>query len=51
MAVRGKKCAHPPCSGEAVEGSKYCSVEYGAVERTPALECLCPHPGSRGKVV
>jgi hypothetical protein len=45
MAIRCKKCAHPPCSCEATEGSKYCSVECEAMEKT------CPHAGCKGKVV
>jgi hypothetical protein len=46
-----KKCAHPPCTCAAAEGSKYCSAECEAMEKTPDLECLCPHAGCQGKIV
>jgi hypothetical protein len=46
-----RKCAHPPCSCTAPEGSKYCSVECQAMEKTPDLECTCPHAGCKGKIV
>ncbi len=45
MAAQNKKCAHPPCSCTAAEGSRYCSVECEAMEKTPDLDCLCPHAG------
>jgi hypothetical protein len=46
-----KKCAHPPCTCLASEGSKYRSTECAAMEKTPDLDCLCPHPDCKGKVV
>jgi hypothetical protein len=51
MAPKTKKCEHPPCTCLAMEGSKYCSVECEAMEKTPDLECLCPHPDCKGKIV
>ena len=51
MAAQSKKCAHPPCSCMATEGSRYCSVECEAMEKTPDLDCLCPHPDCKGKIV
>jgi hypothetical protein len=50
MAAKSKKCEHPPCTCMATEGSKYCSAECAAMEKTPDIECLCPHPGCKGKV-
>jgi hypothetical protein len=38
MAPKTKKCEHPPCTCTAMEGSKYCSVECEAMEKTPDLE-------------
>ena len=49
MAIRNKKCAHPPCSCEVTEG-KYCSAECEAMEKTPDIKCLCHHPGCKGKI-
>lgn len=42
-----KKCEHPPCSCTVTKG-KYCSVECEAMEHTPDLDCLCPHPDCKG---
>jgi hypothetical protein len=50
MAAKSKKCEHPPCTCMASEGSKYCSAECAAMEKTPDLECLCPHPNCQGKI-
>src|SRR6266478_8712845 len=50
MAAQVKKCAHPPCSCMAIEGSKYCSVECEAMEKTPDIECACPHARCKGKI-
>jgi hypothetical protein len=50
MAAKERKCEHPPCSCKASDGSKYCSVECEAMEKTPDLECLCPHAGCKGKI-
>ena len=50
MAAKNTKCAHPSCSCMASEGNKYCSTECEAMQKTPDLECLCPHPGCKGKI-
>jgi hypothetical protein len=50
MAIRNKKCAHPPCTCEVTEG-KYCSTECEAMEDTPDIECLCPHANCEGKIM
>jgi hypothetical protein len=49
MAAKEKKCEHPPCSCKTTDGSKYCSVECEAMEKTPDLECLCPPQAARAR--
>jgi hypothetical protein len=46
--VEAKKCAHPICSCMTTSG-KYCSTESSAMEKTPDVDCLCAHPGCKGK--
>ena len=45
-----KKCAHPSCSCPPASGSKYCSTECSAMEKTPDISCKCNHPGCKGKI-
>lgn len=45
-----KKCAHPSCSCMAASDSKYCSTQCAAMEKTPDVECSCPHAGCKGKI-
>ncbi len=48
MAAIGQKCEHPICSCTVTKG-KYCSTECEAMEKTPDIDCLCEHPGCKGK--
>lgn len=48
MAASGQKCAHPVCSCSVTKG-KYCSEACEAMEKTPDIDCLCNHPGCKGK--
>jgi len=50
MAAKSTKCKHPPCTCMATDGSDYCSTECAAMEKTPDLDCLCPHPNCQGKI-
>jgi hypothetical protein len=49
-AAKMKKCAHPSCSCQARNDSKYCSVECEAMQSTPDVHCRCGHPGCKGKI-
>ncbi|MCU1275418.1 MAG: hypothetical protein JWO48_2849 [Bryobacterales bacterium] len=44
MATR-KKCAHPSCTCQAEEDSKYCSPYCEAAGDTIELACNCGHSG------
>ena len=46
-----KKCAHPSCSCMTSDGSKYCSTECQAMQKTPDVSCSCGHAGCKGKIV
>lgn len=46
--AKSRKCAHPICSCTVTSG-RYCSTECEAMEKTPDLDCLCGHPGCKGK--
>jgi hypothetical protein len=48
MAIRNKKCAHPPCTCEVTEG-KYCSTECEAMEQHPILNAFVPMQTARAK--
>ncbi len=47
-AEKAEKCAHPICSCMTTSG-KYCSTQCEAMEKTPDIDCLCEHPGCKGK--
>lgn len=42
-----EKCKHPICSCQVTDGG-YCSAECEAMEKTPDVDCLCPHPKCAG---
>jgi hypothetical protein len=46
---KSRKCKHPSCSCMVTSGD-YCSTQCQAMEETPDVECLCNHPGCRGKI-
>jgi metallothionein len=50
MPAKERKCEHPPCSCKTTDGSRYCSAECAAMEKTPDLECLCGHAGCTGRI-
>jgi hypothetical protein len=45
--AKGQKCAHPVCS--CTTTSKYCSTQCEAMEKTPDVDCMCGHPGCKGR--
>jgi hypothetical protein len=45
MDDKKDKCAHPPCTCNAVKDSKYCSAYCEGQAKTPAILCECHHPG------
>ena len=49
-AEETKKCKHPSCSCTVASGAEYCGVKCEAVKQTPDVECVCNHPGCRGRL-
>jgi|HubBroStandDraft_6_1064221.scaffolds.fasta_scaffold37752_1 hypothetical protein len=47
-ADSSKRSARPSCTCQA-PGSKYCSTECAAMEKTPDVACRCGHAGRGGK--
>ena len=45
MKVNKEKCAHPACTCNKAEGSKYCSAYCEAAADTTELMCGCGHAG------
>jgi hypothetical protein len=43
-----RKCEHPICSCQVTDG-KYCSAECEAMEKTPDVNCTCPHSVCKGR--
>jgi hypothetical protein len=43
-----KKCKHPSCSCQVSDSTDYCSPQCAAMEKTPDLDCKCPHAGCSG---
>jgi hypothetical protein len=42
---KSHKCAHPACSCQAPEGSKYCGAYCEGSAERPSVVCECGHPG------
>jgi hypothetical protein len=45
MPKETKKCAHPGCSCNAAEGSKYGGAFCEGEAEHPSIACDCGHPG------
>jgi hypothetical protein len=45
---KDKKCAHPVCSCTVTSGD-YCSEACQAMEKTPDIDCKCPHTVCKGR--
>jgi metallothionein len=45
-----KKCAHPNCTCNALEGTDYCGPQCEAMEETPDIDCKCAHPVCKGRI-
>jgi hypothetical protein len=43
------KCAHPNCSCLTESEKKYCSMECESIQKTPDIDCKCPHPDCKGR--
>ena len=46
----GKKCAHPNCSCRVTAGETYCSAPCEGAAKTPEIDCMCGHPGCKGRI-